>query len=122
MVIDLPKNIDSFQLSYFEIHGEKNIMSFDLVDPISPDGYFKFVMKNLLFCEYSKDMYENDNCYQLGHFKLCNMDDIGLLESEINIRSIFSLEKIREFYYLDVEGDICLKAIAQECHLIHHST
>ena len=110
----LPENICYFQIVEVFLEPMELWLKLEIINPINPTELIKLKLDEMAYFSISKTPEDSEGCYQILDIQLSLWEDMDALYKKVNYK-FYNTPKIRELYYLYIEGDICLDVVSKSC-------
>lgn len=110
MLTRLPENISYYQIQRVILDPIKLELCLELVNPIGGENIC-LEFKKLAYFSVSKTPDDEEGCYLIGDIKLTQVNDVPKILEKLQYDFLNVDINQGNFYYLHIEGDICLEVV-----------
>lgn len=111
MLTKLPENISYYQIQRVVLDPIKLELCLELVNPIGRENIF-LEFKKLVYFSISKTPDDEEGCYLIGDIKLTLVNDVPKILEKLQYGFLNVDINQDNFYYLHIEGDLCLEVVS----------
>jgi len=112
--IDLPKNIDYFQINKISFESNSKF-KLKLIDPLSLNniGIICNSTRTLNLFKFGGD----DEIYQIGEIIIYKIEDFTKLKDVFNAFEIESVQDLSSVHHVHIDGELCLDMLCGEIEI-----